>query len=123
MFSLVYNDQKYKVNFEYGEQEVAFSSTKNLPETRRTTKCILFVKNEDETVPDKEATFTRVGEATAICNSSDMFSRSMGRKVAMAKLLELVGEYTTFAGEDLNLGSKDFRIAMWDEYFKHTKKV
>ena len=107
MFSLDYDGQVINFNFEHDKDTLVISA-EDEPVERRFTKCYMtrVIKKDGE-----KPQYHPLHVSIAICNKCDNFSKSMGRKVALAKLLKERGE------------PRDFRVAVWDEYFKHTKRV
>ena len=106
MFSLAYDGQQYKINFKYDTVPMLFDGELDTVE-RRITECQFSRKDEQDGKPFEVLLWT----STAVCNACDNFSKRIGRKVALAKLLKVMG------------ADRDFRVAVWDEYFKHTKRV
>lgn len=104
MFNLTIDGKEYRVYFKHYPDEPGYVTEPDefgdkIPTIRFSGKTSCFITEEDEQICFGES-FCGVNEKA--------FDKSVGRKVSLARALE---------GTD-----KAFKTAIWEEYFKHTKR-
>lgn len=96
MFELKYGGKTYEVRFGYGYNEI-IEDGKIINKKPVYTAC--FIIAEDRAI---------TGYGISWCNPSDIFSKFVGRKLALTRAVKEL--------------DKDFRKTIWDKYFSITKK-
>ena len=95
-----FNERKYILQFEHV----------NYPDGERLTYGEFYFR-----VPETNAKAV-LGHGTSYCSPKDNFSKSIGRKLAITRLLDDVQENGFFIDE-----KKQFRVEFWRQYFMQVK--
>lgn len=110
MFQLTVNDITYSVDFEHAQYDPE-CNTIELPSGKKKnvsaiTTAILEAKVGNE--------FAEVHREESHCSPPDVFNKSRGRKIALARLLNVVFPSSLSFSENDN--NKEVRSLFWDEY-------